>query len=70
MSQLSLIITILGGIIAVILIVTYPSYRSDIRAARERVMSGSQVIETKCGHLLIGQEEKVRSEVVQFIKYN
>lgn len=49
MSRLSLIITILGGIIAVILIVTYPSYRSDIRAARERVMSGSQVIETKCG---------------------
>jgi pimeloyl-ACP methyl ester carboxylesterase len=49
LSQLSLIITILGGIIAVILIVTYPSYRNDIRAARERVISGSQVIETKCG---------------------
>ncbi|KCZ71172.1 putative hydrolase or acyltransferase of alpha/beta superfamily [Candidatus Methanoperedens nitroreducens] len=48
MSRLSLIITILVGIIAVILIVTYPSYRSDIRAARGRVMSGSQVIETKC----------------------
>ncbi len=49
MSLLSLIIIILGGIIAVILIATYPSYRSDIRAARERVISGSQVIETKCG---------------------
>ena len=49
MSRLSLIITILGGIIAVILIVTYLSYQSDIRAVRERVMSGSQVIETKCG---------------------
>ena len=49
MSRLSLIIIILGGIIAVILIATYPSYRSDIRAARKRVMSGSRVIETKCG---------------------
>lgn len=49
MSRLSLIITILGCIIAVILIVTYPDYRSDINAAQERVMSGSQVIETKCG---------------------
>lgn len=49
MSQPSLIFTILGGIIAVILIVTYLSYRSDIRAAREKVMSGSHVIETKCG---------------------
>ncbi len=53
MSWLSLIIKILGGIIAVIVIVTlimtYPSYRSDISAARERVISGSQVIETKCG---------------------
>lgn len=49
MSRLSLIIVILGGIIAVILIATYPNYRSDIDAARERVMSGSQVIETKCG---------------------
>jgi 2-hydroxy-6-oxonona-2,4-dienedioate hydrolase len=49
MSRLSLFITILGGIISVILIVSYPSYRRDIRAARERVMSGSQVIETKCG---------------------
>ena len=49
MSRLSLIITILGGIIAVILIVTYPGYRSDISAAQERVMSGSQVIETRCG---------------------
>jgi len=49
MSRLSLIILILGGIIAVILIIAYPSYRSDIRAARERVISGSKVIETKCG---------------------
>lgn len=49
MSRLSQIITILGCIIAVILIVTYPDYRSDISAAQERVMSGSQVIETKCG---------------------
>ncbi|PWB51030.1 MAG: hypothetical protein C3F06_11210 [Candidatus Methanoperedenaceae archaeon] len=49
MSRLSLIITILGCIIAVILIVTYPAYRSDISAAQERVMSGSKVIETKCG---------------------
>ena len=49
MSLLSLIITILGGIIAVILIVTYMNYRSDIRAARKRVMSGSLIIETRCG---------------------
>jgi 2-hydroxy-6-oxonona-2,4-dienedioate hydrolase len=48
-SRLSLIIIILGGIIAVILVVIYPSYQNDIHAARERVMSGSQVIETKCG---------------------
>lgn len=34
---------------AVIFIVTYQSYQSDIRTAQERVMSGSQVIETKCG---------------------
>ncbi len=47
MSLLSLIIIILGSIIAVILIVARPTYRSDIRAARKR--SGSQVIETKCG---------------------
>jgi len=51
LSQLSLIITILGCIIAVILIVNYLSYRSDIRAARERVISGSQIIETKCGQI-------------------
>jgi len=49
LSQPSLLITILGGIIAVTLIVTYLSYRSDIRAVRERVISGSQIIETKCG---------------------
>jgi len=49
MSGLSLIITILGGVIAIILIVAYQRYRSDIRATRERVMSGSKVIETKCG---------------------
>jgi len=49
MSLLSLIITILGVVIAVILIVTYMNYRSDIRAAKERVMSGSQIIETRCG---------------------
>lgn len=53
MSRSSLTIKILSGIIAVIvtvtLIVTYLSYQSDISAARERAMSGSQVIETKCG---------------------
>ncbi len=52
MSWSSLIIKILG-IIAVIvivtLIVTYLNYQSDINAAQERIMSGSQVIETKCG---------------------
>ncbi len=55
MSRLSLIITILGGIMAVVvavfLIVNYLSYRSDISVAQERVMSGSQVIETKCGQI-------------------
>ena len=49
MSRLSLIITILGCIIAVILIVIYLRYQRDIRASRERVMSESQFIETKCG---------------------
>lgn len=51
MSRLSLIIAILGGIMTVILVVIYLSYQSDIRAARDRVMSGSQVIETKCGQI-------------------
>ncbi len=36
-------------IIAATIVVTYLSYQSDIRAARDRVISGSQVIETKCG---------------------
>jgi 2-hydroxy-6-oxonona-2,4-dienedioate hydrolase len=53
MSRFSLLIKVLGGIITVIvtvtLIVTYLSYQSDIRTARERVMSGSHIIETKCG---------------------
>ncbi len=53
MSWFSLTIKILGGIIAMIvivaLIVTYLNYQSDMRTAQERVMSGSQVIETKCG---------------------
>ncbi len=53
MSWFSLTIKILGGIIAmmviVALIVTYLNYQSDMRTAQERVMSGSQVIETKCG---------------------
>lgn len=49
MSRFSLIITILGGIMAVIFIVTYQSYQNDIRTAQERVMSGSRVIETRCG---------------------
>ncbi len=52
MSWLSLTIKILG-IIAVIvivaLIVTYLNYQSDINAARERVMSGNRIVETKCG---------------------
>jgi 2-hydroxy-6-oxonona-2,4-dienedioate hydrolase len=39
----------MGGVAAITGIVTYLSYQCDIRAARERVMSGSQVIETKCG---------------------
>ncbi len=34
---------------AVIVVMTYLSYQSDIRAAQDRVTSGSQVIETKCG---------------------
>lgn len=55
MSRFSLIIKILGVIIAVIIAVTvvmaYLSYKSDIRAARERAMSGGQVIETECGQI-------------------
>ncbi len=39
----------MGGVAAITGVVTYLSYQSDIRAARERIMSGSQVIETKCG---------------------
>lgn len=55
MSGFSIIIKILGGIIAAILIViliaTYLSYQSDISAARERVITGSQIIGTKCGQI-------------------
>jgi 2-hydroxy-6-oxonona-2,4-dienedioate hydrolase len=50
-SQLSLIIKILAGIVAVTVIVTYLSYQSVIHVTREKVMSGSQVIETKCGSI-------------------
>ncbi|MFZ3166970.1 MAG: hypothetical protein WA130_05090 [Candidatus Methanoperedens sp.] len=36
-------------VVGVITTQTYLSYQHDIRAARERVMTGSQVIETACG---------------------
>ncbi len=38
----------MGGIAAITGVVTYLSYQCDIRTARKQVMSGSQVIETKC----------------------
>ncbi len=68
MSQISLVLKIHGGIIAVAGVVTYLSYKSDIRAAREQVMSGSQAIETTTVASLAGQKEKVRSEVRAFLK--
>lgn len=36
-------------VVGVIVLKTYLSYQDDIRVARERVMSGSQVIQTACG---------------------
>ncbi len=39
----------MGCVAAITGVVTYLSYQSDIRAAQKRVMSGSKVIETKCG---------------------
>jgi 2-hydroxy-6-oxonona-2,4-dienedioate hydrolase len=51
MYGFSLILKILGLVIAVIAVVTYLSYQNDIRKARERIMSGNHVIETKCGSI-------------------
>lgn len=49
MSKRSLMLKTLGGITAATGLVTYLDYQRDICAARERVISGSQAIETACG---------------------
>ena len=47
-------------VVGVIVLQTYLSYQDDIRVARERVMSGSQVIQTACGPI----EYATRGEVL------
>ncbi|HEY3130369.1 MAG TPA: alpha/beta hydrolase [Acidobacteriota bacterium] len=42
-------LSILGTLLIVLAIITYHTYRQDIHAARARVSSGSQVVNTACG---------------------
>jgi 2-hydroxy-6-oxonona-2,4-dienedioate hydrolase len=36
-------------VVLALILVAYPAYRRDIRTARERVLSGSSILQTRCG---------------------